>query len=389
MDFSLNDEQRQLRDTLARFLSTRYTFDARQKMLASEEGWRPDVWKALAEELGILGAALPEEVGGFGGGPVDTMIVMEELGRALVVEPYLETIVIGAGLLKRIDTDLARHAIEEIIAGTMITAFAWSEPKARFDPADVSTKATRADDGWTIAGQKAVVIAAPFATHLLVTARTSGERADHDGISLFLVARDTPGITMRDYPTVDGHRAAEVAFDDVKVGSDALLGTEGAALPLVELVLDEARAALCAEAVGVMSELQRQTMEFVKQRKQFGVPIGAFQVLQHRLVDMFMQVEQSVSMTYMATLKLSEPEDHRIKAVSAAKAFVGKACRFVGQNAVQTHGGIGLTNELALSHYFKRASMIENQLGSVDYHLARYQARLGLESDAAGATANV
>ncbi len=389
MDFSLNDEQRQLRDTLARFLATRYTFDARQKMLSSEEGWRPDIWKALAEDLGILGAALPEEVGGFGGGPVDTMIVMEELGRALVVEPYLETIVIGAGLLKRIDSEVARDAIETMIAGSMIAAFAWSEPTSRFDPADVSTKAVRAGDGWTISGRKGVVVAAPFATHLIVTARTYGERAARDGISLFLLPRGTPGITMRDYPTVDGRRAAEIAFEDVKVGADALLGAEGGALPLVELVLDEARAALCAEAIGVMSELQRQTMDYVKQRKQFGVPIGAFQVLQHRLVDMFMQVEQSVSMTYMATLKLSEPEDHRIKAVSAAKAFVGRACRFVGQNAVQTHGGIGLTNELALSHYFKRASMIENQLGSVDYHLARYQARLGLGSDAAGTTANV
>ena len=389
MDFSLNDEQRQLRDTLARFLASRYTFDARQKMLKSEAGWRPEIWKALAEELGILGAALPEEVGGFGGGPVDTMIIMEELGRALVVEPYLETVVIGAGLLKRIDRDVARDAIEAIIGGTMITAFAWSEPKARFDPADVSTEAVRAGDGWTLAGHKAVVIAAPYATHLIVTARTSGERSARDGISLYLVPKDTPGVAMRDYPTVDGRRAAEVAFDDVKLGADALLGPEGGALPLVELVLDEARAALCAEALGVMSELQRQTMDYVKQRKQFGVAIGAFQVLQHRLVDMFMQVEQSISMTYMATLKLSEPEARRIKAVSAAKAFIGRACRFVGQNAVQTHGGIGLTDELALSHYFKRASMIENELGSVDYHLGRYQARLGLESNAAGASANV
>ena len=375
MDFSLNDEQRQLRDTLARFLVDRYGFDARQKMLKGSVGWRPEIWKALAEDLGILGAALPEEVGGFGGGPVDSMIVMEEFGRALVVEPYIETVVIGAGLLKRIDTDEARGTIEKIIGGEVITAFAWSEPGTRFDPSDVATTATRDGDGWRLDGRKAVVMAAPYATHIIVTARTSGEQRDAAGISLFLVDAKAPGLTIRDYTTVDGRKAAEIAFDQVAVSGDALLGAAGEALPLVEQVLDEARAALCAEALGVMSELQRQTIDYVKQRKQFGTPIGKFQVLQHRLVDMFMAVEQSISMTYLATLKLSEPEAARMKAVSAAKAFVSRACKFVGQNAVQTHGGIGLTDELALSHYFKRASIIENELGSYDYHVSRYQAR--------------
>ena len=378
MDFSLNDEQRALRDTLARFLADRYAFDKRQKVLRSEEGWSPAIWKALAEDLGILGAALPEEVGGFGGGPVDTMVIMEEIGRALVVEPYLETVVMGAGLLKRVGGTIATDAIEKIIAGEMITTLAWSEPSARFDPAFVTTTAKREGAGWRIDGRKAVVIAAPFATHLIVTARTAGEKQDHDGISLFLVETHATGIATRDYTTVDGHRASEIAFDHVLVGAEALLGDEGKALPLIELVLDEARAALCAEALGVMSELQRQTIDYVKQRKQFGVPIGAFQVLQHRLVDMFMQVEQSISMTYMATLKLGEPAPERAKAVSAAKAYIGRACRFVGQNAVQTHGGIGLTEELALSHYFKRAAMIESQLGSVDFHLARYQSGMAV-----------
>ena len=374
MDFSLNDEQRQLRDTLSRFLIDRYGFDARQKMLKAGAGWRPEIWKALAEDLGILGAALPEEVGGFGGGPVDSMIVMEEFGRALVVEPYLETVVIGAGLLKRIDSDVARGAIETIIGGGMITAFAWSEPGTRSDPADVATTATRHGEGWRLDGRKAVVMAAPYASHIIVTARTSGEQRDTRGISLFLVDAKTSGVATRDYMTVDGRKAAEVTFDQVIIAGDALLGPEGEALPLIEQVLDEARAALCAEALGVMSELQRQTIDYVKQRKQFGMPIGKFQVLQHRLVDMFMAVEQSISMTYLATLKLSEPESARMKAVSAAKAFIGRACKFVGQNAVQTHGGIGLTDELALSHYFKRASMIENELGSYDYHVSRYQA---------------
>ena len=377
MDFSFTDEQRQLRETLARFLAARYTFDQRQKMLRSGAGWRPEIWKALAEELGILGAALPEEVGGFGGGPVDTMIVMEEMGRALVVEPYLETVVIGAGILKQAGGEAAMAAIGGIIEGEVITAFAWSEPGARTDAADVSTGARRDGEGWRLDGRKSVVVAAPYATHLIVTARTSGAQRDRDGISLFLIDAKAIGIVMRDYATVDGRRAAELVLDDVVAGPESLLGPEGGALPIVEAVLDEARVAICAEALGVMSELQRQTVDYVGQRKQFGVPIGKFQVLQHRLVDMFMQVEQSVSMTYMATLKLSEPAPQRMRAVSAAKAFVSRACRFVGQNAVQTHGGIGLTDELALSHYFKRASMIETEFGTYDWHLARYQTRAG------------
>ena len=374
MDFSFTDEQRQLRETLARFLAARYGFETRQKVLRSGSGWRPEIWKALAEELGILGVALPEEVGGFGGGPVDNMIVMEELGRALVVEPYLETVVIGAGLLRRAGGEAAIALIESIIGGEAILAFGWSEPGTRTDAADVSTSARRDGAGWKLSGRKAVVVGAPWASHLLVTARTAGAQRDKDGISLFLVDPKATGVAMREYKTVDGRRAAEITFDDVALGGEALLGDEGGALPHVEAVLDEARAAICAEALGVMSELQRQTIDYVGQRKQFGVAIGKFQVLQHRLVDMFMAQEQSVSMTYMATLKLAEDAPARMKAVSAAKAFVSKSCRFVGQNAVQTHGGIGLTDELALSHYFKRASMIEGELGSYDWHLARYQA---------------
>jgi alkylation response protein AidB-like acyl-CoA dehydrogenase len=213
-----------------------------------------------------------------------------------------------------------------------------------------------------------------MASQLIVTARTSGEQRDARGVSLFLVDKAAPGVVVRDYITVDGRRASEIALDGVALPPEALLGEEGAALPLVEQVLDEARTALCAEALGVMSQLLSQTLAYTKQRRQFGHAISEFQVLQHRMVDMFIQHEQAVSMTYMATLKLDQPAAERAKAVSAAKAFVGKACRFVGQNAVQTHGGIALTNELALSHYFKRAAMIESELGPVDWHLARYQA---------------
>jgi alkylation response protein AidB-like acyl-CoA dehydrogenase len=373
MDFNFSEEQRLLRDSLASFLADKYDFEARRKAIKSEAGWRPEIWRGLAQEVGILGAALPEELGGLGGGPVDTLVVMQELGRALVVEPYLETVVIGAGLLKRVDGEVARAAVGQIIEGELITALAWGEPTSRFDPADVSTTAKRDGEGWRLDGKKAVVVGAPWASKLLVTARTAGAQRDKNGVSLFLVDKDAAGITSRDYPTVDGRRASEIVFDGVKLDGSALLGAQDLALPDLEAVLDEARAALCAEALGVMSELVRQTIDYTKQRKQFGVPIAQFQVLQHRMVDMFIQQEQSVSMTYMATLKLDLPAAARAKAVSAAKAYVGRACTQVGQWAVQTHGGIGLTEELALSHYFKRASMIEQALGTADYHLRRYE----------------
>jgi alkylation response protein AidB-like acyl-CoA dehydrogenase len=373
MDFNFSDEQRMLRDSLSSLLADQYSFDARKAALASAEGWRPEIWRSLAQDLGVLGAALPEELGGLGGGPVDNLVVMEELGKALVVEPYLETVVMAAGLLKRIDSPLAAEAVGKIISGDLIAAFAWGEPTSRYDASDVSTKAVKTAQGWTLNGRKAVVTAGPLAHQFIVTARTRGAQRDEAGISLFLVDKDAPGVVTRDYVTVDGRQASEIGLDGVALSADALLGAEGEALPLVERVLDEARVALCAEAVGVMSQLVAQTLDYTRQRKQFGRPIAEFQVLQHRMVDMFVQHEQAISMTYMATLKLDLPAPERAKAVSAAKAFVGKALRFVGQNAVQTHGGIGLTTELALSHYFKRATMIEMELGSVDYHLSRYQ----------------
>ncbi len=374
MDFSFTEEQRLLRDSLSAYLTDAYGFDAYRTTIRSDAGWRPEVWRALAQDLGLLGAALPEALGGFGGGPVDTMVIMQELGRALVVEPYLETVVIGAGLLKRIDSPLAADAVGRIIAGDMTTALAWGEPPSRYDAFDVVTTAARDGAGWKLDGRKAVVAAGPFASHLLVTARTSGARRDREGVSLFMVDKTAAGVTTRDYPTVDGRRASEIAFDGVTLGAEALLGEAGQALPLLELVFDEARAALCGEALGVLGQLQSQTLDYIKQRRQFGHALSDFQVLQHRMVDMFIQLEQSISMTYMATLKLDLPTPARAKAVSAAKAYVGRACVFMGQNAVQTHGGIALTDELALSHYFKRAAMIESALGSADYHLSRYQA---------------
>jgi alkylation response protein AidB-like acyl-CoA dehydrogenase len=374
MDFTFSEEQDLIRSSLSSFLADTYDFEKRRKAIASDLGYRPEIWRGLAHDVGVLGAALPEDVGGFGGGPVDTLVIMQELGRALVVEPYLETVVIAAGLLRRAGGEVARAAVGEIIAGELIATLAWGEPTSRFEAADVSTVARREGSGWRIDGRKAVVTAAPWASKLLVTARTSGGRREAQGVSLFLVDKAAKGVTTHDYPTVDGRRASEIELDGVAVGPEALLGGEGLALPLVEAVFDEARAALCAEALGVLSELTRQTVDYTRQRKQFGQPIATFQVLQHRMVDMFIQSEQSVSMAYMAALKVGLPASERARAVSAAKAFVGKALTFVGQAAVQTHGGIGMTDELALSHYFKRAAMIEKALGSTDWHLRRFEA---------------
>jgi alkylation response protein AidB-like acyl-CoA dehydrogenase len=373
VDFSYNETQQMLRDTLARYLADTYDFEKRRKMTASDAGRDPGIWRALANELGMLGAPFAEEQGGLGGGAVENMIVMEQLGEAIAVEPYLQTVVIGGGALKAGGGSLADTLIPQIIAGEAVIAFAYAEPQGRYELHNLRTSARRDGSGWTLNGHKAVVYAAPWATHLLVTARTGGSQREPDGVSLFLVEANLPGIVRRDYPTVDGFRASETYFENAAIPAEALIGAEGGALPLVEKIVDEAIAAICAEGTGVMRRLHAGTLDYARQRKQFGRPIADFQVLQHRMVDMFMEVEQAASMTLMATLKLDLPDAERKAAVSQAKAKIGKGLRFTGQSAVQIHGGIGITDELAIGHYFKRATMIEGQFGSVDHHLARFE----------------
>jgi pimeloyl-CoA dehydrogenase small subunit len=374
MDFNFTDEQTMLRDTVASYLADNYDFEKRRGVIKAEPGWRPEVWTAFADELGILGAAFSEELGGLGGGFVENMIVMEEFGKKLVVEPYLGTVVIGGGFLKHGAPAGAAELIGQIIAGQAILAFAYAEPQGRYSLTDLKTTAKKDGAGWTLNGHKAVVVGAPWASHLIVTARTGGAQRETQGVSVFLVAKDAPGVTTRDYPTVDGQRASEVFFENVVLPAEALIGPEGQGLPLVERVIDEAITATCAEACGVLAKLHEGTLEYTKQRKQFGVPISTFQVLQHRMVDMFINVEQSISMTYMATIKVaSEDATERAKAASAAKVQIGKACKFVGQNAIQLHGGMGMTDEMAIGHYFKRATMIEAAFGNTDHHLARYE----------------
>jgi alkylation response protein AidB-like acyl-CoA dehydrogenase len=374
MDFHFTEEQGMLRDTLASYLAETYGFERRQAIVGQAPGWSPATWQAFAEELGILGAAFAEELGGLGGGPVENMIIMEALGGALSVEPYLGTAVIGGGFLKQSGHAGAADLVAKIIAGQVIFAFAYAEPQGRYDWANLRTTAARSGGGWTLNGRKAAVVGAPWATHLIVTARTGGGQRDREGVSVFLVETAAAGVTLNSYATIDGSRAADIIFEDVALGAEALIGPQDHALSLVEKVIDEAIVATCAEACGVLRRMHEDTVEYTKQRRQFGAPIASFQVLQHRMVDMFIHLEQANSMTYMATHKLDASDAERARCAAAAKVQVCKACRFVGQNAVQLHGGMGVTDELAVGWYFKRATLIESAFGSTDHHLARYEA---------------
>ena len=378
MDIQFTEEQELLRSSVQRLLRDQYDFDARRKILASEEGFSRKQWEAFAE-LGLLAAPFSEEVGGLDSGPLSTMIIMQEFGRHLVVEPFVETIVVAGGLIEQAGSEEQKQAfLPDIIAGKTIWTLAWTEKGSRFDLADVTTTARREGKDYVLTGEKTAVIAAPWADYLIVSARTSGRRRDRTGVSLFVVDRRAANLNLQSFRTIDGRRAAEISLRDVR---GRLLGREGEAVPALEACRDRAIGALCAETVGAIGALNSATLEYAKTRKQFGTRIGSFQVLQHRMVDMYLILEQAVSTTYYGTLMLDAPAEERAKAVSAAKAFIGKACHEVGQEAIQIHGGIGMTNELRVGWYFKRATIIEGLYGSTDDHLARYQ-RLGLEAAA-------
>jgi len=374
VDFSFTEEQTLLRNMVQSFVQDNYDFDSRMKIVRSEEGMSREIWGQFAE-LGLLAAPFSEEMGGLDGGPIETMVIMEELGRGLVVEPYLPTIVLCGGILSRHASDAQKEAhLPGIIGGEDVWALAYAEPQSRFNPADVLTSAKADGDGYVLNGTKAVVAAAPWASKLIVSARISGDQRDSDGIGLFIVEKSASGVSTQDYPTVDGNRASEVTLENVTVGADALIGGAGNGLALLDEALDYGIGAVCAEAIGHMKCLNDATVEYCKTRKQFGVPIGSFQVLQHRMVDMFMEYEQSVSMTYMVNMKLTESEAERKKAAACAKVQLGKSGRFVGQEAVQLHGGMGMTEELNVGHYFKRLTVIDTQFGNVDHHLKRFAA---------------
>lgn len=375
MDFSLNDEQQMLADLVARFVERQYDFETRRKLAASPRGWSEENWSALAE-AGLLALGLDEEYGGLGTGAEETLVVMEAFGRGLVLEPYLASALVGATLLQRVAGTSVKEAIlPGLASGEQRISLAALEPQARFDLFDVACEARKVDEGFRLNGRKSVVAHGDSADWLIVSARTAGARDDHYGISLFLVDAHAPGVIIRGFPGLDGQRVAEVELRNVTVAADALLGREHLALTHLEWAADQACFALCAEAVGCMSRLTELTVEYLQTRKQFGKPIGSFQALQHRVAEMLGLVEQSRSITCFAAANLhSDQADQRSRAVSAAKTLVGRAARMIGQQAVQLHGGMGMTDELAVGWYFKRLTVIDMSWGDSDHHVERYGA---------------
>ncbi|MCC7345923.1 MAG: acyl-CoA dehydrogenase family protein [Variibacter sp.] len=379
MDFDLNEEQRLLKDSVERLLADRYTFDDRKAYAKAPEGFSREIWSQYAE-LGLLGLPFGERHGGFGGGPVETMIVMEAMGGALTLEPYLATVVLGGGLVAHAGSAAQWDALLPKIAdGSLRLAFAHGERQARYDLFDVAAAAKRDGGGWVLSGEKSIVLHGDSADKLIVSARVAGGRRERNGIGLFLVDADAPGVTRRGYPTQDGQRAAEVSLASVKVGADAVLGEAENGYPVIERVVDAAIAGLCAEAVGTMAAMHAQTLDYLKTRKQFGVTIGSFQALQHRAVEMFVALEQARSMAMFASVMAQEEDAaERRRAIAAAKVQAGRSGKFVGQQAIQLHGGVGMTMELKVGHYFKRATMIDVTFGDADYHQARLAEAGGL-----------
>ena len=372
MDFNFNEEQTLIQNQVSQFIQRDYEWEKRQALVNSDLGFSQDNWNTFAE-LGWLGISLSEESGGFGGSALESMIIMEEFGKGLVVEPFLETVVLCGGLLDiSANKDQKKEILEKVISGDLHLALAFTEPQSRFNLHDVTTEAKKDGDTYKINGFKSVVMNGPNANTLLVVARTSGKQLDKEGISIFLVDPNAQGVSLRNYPTVDRRRASEITLENVSVSSSNLLGEEGGSLDLLEKSIDEATLAICAEAVGAMEVLYKTTVEYSKTREQFGQPIGKFQVLQHRMVDMFMEYEQCKSLLYMATVKNVENAEDAKKSISGLKYQVGKAARFIGQQAVQLHGGMGVTEELNVGHFFKRLTTITTIFGNTDYHLNKY-----------------
>jgi alkylation response protein AidB-like acyl-CoA dehydrogenase len=372
MDIQLTEEQELLRSSIQRFLREQYDFDERRKIVATDEGWSRRHWKSFAE-LGLCAAPFQESSGGLGGGALATMIVMQEFGRNLVVEPYFETVVLAGGLIEDVGTPEQRQELlPGIMEGEAIWALAWAEGRSRYDFNNVTTTARRQGDKFVLSGTKAAVVGAPWADKLIVSARTSGEPRDRLGVSLFVVDRHSANLHLASFKTIDGRRAAELTLMDVEVPASQLLGLEGWAVTALEACRDRAIAALCAEAVGAMSVLNSATLEYSKARKQFGVALGTFQVLQHRMVDMFIALEEAISLTQHLNLSLGAQEPNGSKLASGAKSKVGYAARFIAEQAVQLHGGMGMSDELNVGHYFKRISSINVQFGDPAYHLMRY-----------------
>jgi pimeloyl-CoA dehydrogenase small subunit len=375
MDFDLSEEQRLLQDSVAKLLADKYGFEQRKAYMKTPEGWSREVWSQFAE-LGLLGLPFAEDEGGFGGGAVDTLLVAEQLGRAITLEPWLSTVVIGGGFLRNgANAELRSAMVPKIAAGELLMAFAQAERQSRYDLFDVATTAKKDGSGWSITGRKGYVVHGDSADTLIVTARTGGGQRDQRGIGVFLVDAKDPGVQRRGYRTVDGQRAAEVEFANAR--AEAVLGNPEHGLPLVDQVVDETIAALAGEAVGAMQVAHDMTVDYMKTRQQFGRPIGSFQALQHRAADMLVALEQARSMSYFAAMSAEERDPlERRKAMATVKVQIGRSARFVGQQSIQLHGGIAMTMEYACGHYFKRLTVNDAMFGDAD-HYVRYLADIG------------
>jgi alkylation response protein AidB-like acyl-CoA dehydrogenase len=370
MNFQHTDDRRMLADSLNRFVAEQYGFETRDRIAKSPRGCSPELWRQFAD-LGVIGALFGEDDGGFAGAGFDIAVVFEALGRGLVVEPFLPTVLAGSAIAHA-GNPAQKALLAEIIGGTRIAAFAHAEPEAQHALTQVNTRVQRVGAQWQLDGAKAVVQHAELADVFVVSARSSGAVDDEAGVSLFLVPAGTPGLTLRGYPTIDGGRAAELTLDSVTLGADALLGAEGAGAATIEHSVGKGVLALCAEAVGAMDVAKDATLEYLRTRKQFGVPIGSFQALQHRMADLLVEIEQARSAVINAAAALDADRVTRERALSAAKFTIGRVGTRVGEECIQLHGGIGMTWELPLPHYAKRLVMIDHQLGDEDHHLARF-----------------
>jgi len=377
MDFTLVEEEQMLADVVGRFVEKEYDFEARRRLASTQQGWSVTHWSTLAE-MGVLALNVPQDHGGLDAGPIENMLVMEAFGRGLVLEPFVSSAVIGAKLIGRAGHESRKaQLLSRIADGNLKTALATLEPGARFDLWNVATRAERTRDGFLLNGRKGVVLHGDSADILLVSARTSGEQTDRHGITLFAVDARAQGVGIKGFPALDGQRVAEVVLEDVRVDPQSVIGTLDEGYPLLEWTVDQGIFALCAEAVGAMSRLSDLTFEYLRTRKQFGSPIGKFQSLQHRAADILTAVEQAKSIVYFAAAKLGEDDDlaaHR--AVVAAKALIGRSARFVAQQAVQLHGGMGMTDELAVGWYVKRLTCIDMTWGNTEHHIELYGAFL-------------
>jgi len=374
MNFDFSEEQQLLQDSVARFVQDNYELDKRQASSSASPGFSKDHWATMAE-LGWLGASLPEEEGGYGGNQIDTMLIMEQFGRGLVLEPFYASIVLGAKALALGGSDVVKQSIlPKAIDGSAQLALAYAEEQARFDLHDVTTSAKRDGDGFVLSGHKSMVQNAETADYIIVSTRTSGGQVDEKGITLFVVDANTSGVERSNFPTVDGLRASEVKLKDVRVPEENIIGKVDEGFPILRAVANDGILALAAEAVGAMEVLYKDTVEYTQQREQFDHPLSDFQVLQHRMVDMFMEYEQCKSLLFRATLEVVQGGLEAQRTVHALKYLIGKIGIMIGENAVQLHGGMGMTEELRIGHYFKRLLVIDAQLGNSDYHLQKFAA---------------